>query len=124
MFKLWPKKKQSNSSPNNDSSVPAESTPATGELTWEAQAQTGLDQAMSQAPVPAMLKGKVRRELANAAEAAARAAGRNVVTAEDLMNGLLAKLPSNMRSQVEEAMKGGPDKLKELEKNLKKDIPS
>ncbi len=87
-------------------------------LTWDSQAQQGLDKAMSQAPVPAMLKAKVRRELAGAAEASARQAGRTTVTAEDLLQGLLAKLPAGMRGKVEDAMKGGPDKLKDLQKEL------
>lgn len=117
MFKLFRKKK---SLP--DAEIVPESTssiPATGELTWDAQATQGLEQAIAQAPVPAMLKGRVRTELKSAAEGVARAEGRNTVTAQDLMQGLLSRLPENMRSKVETAMQGGPDKLKDLEKELR-----
>jgi histone H3/H4 len=82
---------------------------------WDATATQALEQAMSQAPVPKMLKGKVKKELKNAAETAAQAANRTTVTAEDLMQGMLAKMPSNMRSKVEDAMQKGPEGLKSLE---------
>lgn len=112
MLNFWRKKSSS-----EESDQPA-STPAEGEMTWDESARSGLQQALAQAPVPAMLKGKVKKELKAAAENHARQAGRTTVTAEDLMNGLLSKLPANMRSQVEEAMQGGPDKLQELQKKL------
>ena len=105
MFKFWPKKKDAAGS---------------DKLTWSAQAEQGLVQALAQAPVPAMLKGRVRSELRNAAEEHARNAGHSEVTPEDLMEGMLSKLPANMRTQVEEAMKKGPEGLKDLEKNLKR----
>lgn len=107
MFKLWPTKKEA-----------GETNPT--ELTWTSQATQGLEQALAQAPVPAMLRGRVRSELVNAAETHARAAGRNEVTPQDLMEGMLRKLPANMRSQVEEAMKKGPAGLKDLEQHLKR----
>src|SRR5687767_11217795 len=106
MFK-WGRKKQDDAA-------------GSAQLTWSAQAEQGLVQALAQAPVPAMMKGRVRSELRNAAEAHALSAGRTEVTPEDLMEGMLSKLPANMRTQVEEAMKKGPEGLKDLEKNLKR----
>lgn len=84
-------------------------------LQWDATATQALEQAISQAPVPKILKGKVKKELKNAAETAARAANHTTVTAEDLMQGMLAKMPSNMRNKVEDAMQKGPEGLKSLE---------
>jgi len=89
-------------------------------LQWDAAATQALNQAMQQAPVPSLLKGKVRSELAKAAEAHAESAGHATVTAEDLMQGLLAKMPAQMKSKVEAAMQQGPEGLKDLEKELKK----
>lgn len=109
MFKFW-KKKQDNNSDQG----------ASNDLTWNAQAEQALEQAVAQAPVPGMLKNRLRNELSNAAEAAARQAGHSEVTAEDLMNGLMAKLPPNMKGQIEDAMKKGPEGLKDLEKKFKK----
>lgn len=87
-------------------------------LTWDATATQALEQAINQAPVPAILKGKVKKELKKAAEAAAQAANRTTVTAEDLMQGMLAKMPAGMRSKVENAMQQGPAGLKNLEEEL------
>lgn len=112
MFKLFRKKKEA-SSPSLPSDAPAE-------LTWDEQATQGLQQALAQAPVPALLKEKVHNELKKAAEDTARAAGRATVTAQDLMEGLLSKLPAGMRDKVTSAMAGGPDKLKDLEQELKR----
>jgi len=106
MFKFFGKSK---------SGAPASDT---GAMTWDPQATQGLEQAMGQAPVPAMLKGRIRQELVSAAEGVAQRAGRTNVTAQDLMEGLLSKLPASMKSKVEDAVKGGPEKLKELEKDL------
>lgn len=89
-------------------------------LPWSKPAQEGLEQAMQQTPVPAMLKMTVRKQLESAAEEAARAAGHNEVTAEDLMQGLLSKLPASMREKVEQAAKLGPDGLKKLQEKLGK----
>lgn len=112
MFKLFRKKKETTPlTPVTSSST---------ELTWDAQATQGLQQALAQAPVPALLKGKVRTELKKAAEDAARAAGRSTVIAQDLMEGLLSKLPAHMRDKVTAAVAGGPEKLKDLEQELKK----
>lgn len=95
-------------------------TPESAALTWSTQAKQGLEQALAQAPVPAMMKGRVRNELKNAAEAHARTVGHSEVTPEDLMEGMLSKLPANMRTKVEDAMKKGPEGLKDLEQDLKR----
>ncbi|MDP3997351.1 MAG: hypothetical protein U1C49_00950 [Candidatus Andersenbacteria bacterium] len=103
MYKFWHKQKQE---------------PAQSDLQWDTQAQQAVDQALAQAPVPAMLKGQVKKELTKAAEAAARAAGHEQVTAEDVMAGLLSKMPAKTRQKVEDAMKGGPEKLRHLQDEL------
>lgn len=100
------RKKQDN---DNDNSAP---------LTWDTTATQALKAAINQAPVPTMLKGKVKKELKKAAETATRSGNRTIVTAEDLMRGMLAKMPANMRSKVEEAMQKGPAGIKNLEKEL------
>lgn len=105
MFKWWPKKN-------------AEAAPRHSALTWSREAAAGLDQALDGAPVPALLKSTVRGQLRHAAEEHARAAGRSEVTAQDLMEGMLSKLPAAMKGQVEEAMKGGPPALEDLQKRL------
>ena len=87
-------------------------------LTWDATATQALEQAMNQAPVPKMLKGKVKNELKKAAENVAQAANRTTVTAEDLMQGMLAKMPANMRNKVEDAMQKGPEGLESLQKEF------
>jgi hypothetical protein len=84
-------------------------------LTWDPTATQALEQAMSQAPVPKMLKGKVKNELKKAAENVTQTANRTTVTAEDLMHGMLAKMPANMRNKVEDAMQQGPEGLKNLQ---------
>lgn len=96
-----------------------DSTEQPSQFTWDEQARQGLEQALKQAPVPTMLRGKVKKEFKRAAEEAARQAGRTTVTAQDLMNGMLAKMPANMRQQVEDAMKKGPDGLENLAKKLR-----
>jgi hypothetical protein len=88
-------------------------------LRWNDEAKKALEQALVQMPVPAMLKGQVRKELETAAENYARGAGRSEVTAQDLMEGMLAKMPPEMRAKVEEAMKQGPAGLKKLQDELK-----
>jgi len=97
-----------------------ESTPQRDGLTWSDAARAGLEQALAQAPVPALLKNRVRGELKSAAEATAQAAGRSEVTPQDLMEGMLSKMPAAMRNQVETAMKGGPEALNDLQKRLQK----
>lgn len=87
---------------------------------WDPPAQTALDQAVSQAPVPAMMKSMVKSQLKKAAEEYTERSGRTLVTAEDLMHGMMAKLPAHMKSKVEDALKKGPDGLKDLESELKK----
>lgn len=98
-------------SKTNSSQVP--------EFTWDTQATQALDQAVSQAPVPGLLKNRMKNELKKAAETHAAAANRTNVTPEDLMNGLLSKLPSSMKERVEKAMQKGPQGLKDLEQDLK-----
>jgi len=107
MNAFWNKKKDSSS---NDEA----------KLTWTAQARAGLEQTLSQAPVPKALRGKVKKELMKAAEEVTRAAGQTEVTAEHLMQGMLAKMPSHMRDQIEQAMQQGPEALKNLEKKLRR----
>ncbi len=92
---------------------------SSSEFSWSQAASDSLNQALAQAPVPAMLKGRVRNELKNAAEERARAAGRSEVTPQDLMEGMLSKMPANMRSKVEAAMKEGPAGLEKLQNDLK-----
>jgi len=108
MFKLWKKHNKKE-----------ESEKSSAVLTWTADASKALEQSVAQAPVPGMLKGRVKNELKEAAEQVASAAGHTEVTAEDLMNGLMSKLPAGMRSQVEQAAKQGPEGLKNLEKKLR-----
>jgi len=78
--------------------------PVTG-LTWSAEASQALELALKQAPVPAMLKGKVRKELEKAAEDTARSAGHSEVGAEDLVNGMMAKLPPHLQKQAQDMIK-------------------
>lgn len=111
MFKFWKKKQAA----GQDAST------SSGKLTWDAQAEAALNQSVAQAPVPKMMKAVVKSQLKKAAEQAARKAGRVTVTAQDLMEGMLSRMPANMRGKVEEAMKKGPSGLKDLEKELKKD---
>jgi hypothetical protein len=87
-------------------------------LAWDPAAEAALEQATHQAPIPAMLRGRVKSELKKAAEEQARKNGHASVTAEDLMNGMLAKLPPSMKAKVEEAMKKGPQGLEDLQNNL------
>ena len=88
-------------------------------MEWEPQATTALEQSLSQTPVPAALKGTVKKKLMKAAEEQARKSGRNQVSAEDLMEGLLSQMPASMRAKVEQAAKQGPAGLKNLENDLK-----
>jgi len=86
-------------------------------LTWDPAATQGVEQALTQAPVPKALRGRLKKELRKAAEEAAREDGATHVKPEHLMSGMLAKMPENMRSQIEEAMRTG--NTAQLE-NLKK----
>ncbi len=105
MFKLWKKQGKSEDAAGRQ---------------WDEKAKQALDQAVAQAPVPKMLKGQVRQRLAKAAEAEAQKNGRTQVTPEDLMAGLLAHLPVDVRNQIEQAAKQGPEGLKKLQKNFGK----
>jgi hypothetical protein len=88
------------------------------QMAWDDQARQALDQAVAQAPVPAMLRGRMRAELEKAGEEHARKHGHTSVTAQDLMEGLLSKLPESMRSKIEDAAKKGPAGLADLQKEL------
>lgn len=115
MFKKWFSRSTASSQPTSEpitnqptSNEPPASQPTNEpikneptKLTWSSQATQALDMALKQAPVPKLLKGKLRKELISAAEAHATQAGHSEVTAEDLVNGLMAKIPENMRGQVE-----------------------
>ena len=114
MFSFW-QKKSSNKRKNEATSQNAPSDT----LTWDAAAKKALAQAVGQAPVPGIMKQRVRRELAQAAEEHARNAGKSTVYAEDLMQGIMARLPEGMRKKVENAAKEGPDGLKKLQDELK-----
>jgi hypothetical protein len=89
-------------------------------LSWDNSAVQALAQAVSQAPVPSMLKGRIKSELSKAAEEAARKEGKTTVTAQHLMAGILARLPEDMRKKVESAAKEGPAGLKKLQNELGK----
>jgi hypothetical protein len=94
-------------------------SPDTAAVTWEEGAKQSIEQAVVQAPVPAVLKGRIKQELMKAAEVAAQKAGRTKVTPEDVMAGLLAKMPAAMRNKVEQAIQEGPEGLKNLERDLR-----
>lgn len=88
-------------------------------VAWSESASQALEQAVAGAPVPGPLKGTMAKELTKAAERHAIEAGHSEVTPEDLMNGLLAKLPDKMKNKVEDAIQQGPQGLKNLENDLK-----
>ncbi|OGY30944.1 MAG: hypothetical protein A3C02_01095 [Candidatus Andersenbacteria bacterium RIFCSPHIGHO2_02_FULL_45_11] len=107
MFSLFKKKSKEEPTTDNES------------MRWDASATQALQQAVAQAPVPGVMKQQVKRQLQQAAEEYARNAGKTSVSPEDLMNGLMSRLPENMRKKVEEAAKKGPEGLKDLEKEIK-----
>jgi histone H3/H4 len=88
------------------------------DMQWDDAATQALHQATAQAPVPGIMKQQVKKQLQQAAEEYARNAGKKTVSAEDLMQGLMAKLPENMRRKVEDAAKQGPDGIKKLQDEL------
>lgn len=108
MFKFLNKKKENNNEVVKQASIE-----------WDSQATKALEQSLSQAPVPGPLKGTVKKKLMQAAEEHARKAGHSQVSAQDLMEGMLAQMPANMRAKVEKAAKQGPNGLKNLESELK-----
>lgn len=87
-------------------------------LTWHAQATEALEQAVAGAPVPSLLKKRLRKELTSAAEAHARKHGRSEVSPEDLMQGLLSKMPAEMKNRIMQAARKGPQGLQLLQKQL------
>lgn len=108
MFNIW--KKQSSEDANSSSS--------SEKLTWDKSALQALAQSVAQAPVPSMLKGRVKAELSKAAEEIARKEGKTLVTAQHLMAGILSRLPEDMKKKVESAAKEGPEGLKKLQDEL------
>ncbi len=116
MFSLW-KKKSNEKSESLSPHAPQQQS--SGALSWDKSAVQALAQAVSQAPVPSMMKQRVKQELSHAAEEAARKEGKNTVTAQHLMAGILSRLPANMRKKVEDAAKQGPAGLKKLQDELK-----
>ncbi len=109
MFKLWKKQPATEPAASSSSST----------IPWSPEAKQALEQAVSQAPVPAMMRGMVKKELEKAGEEHAQKSGHATVTPEDLMQGLMAKLPADMKAKVEDAMKKGPEGLQDLQKDLK-----
>lgn len=87
-------------------------------LPWDHAASSALERALQQTPIPALLRGTVKKELARAAEAHARDHGRTTVTAEDLMQSLLTKMPAHIREKVEQAIKQGPAGMNKLKREL------
>lgn len=92
----------------------------TTKLTWQQEATDALEQAVSGAPVPKLMKMRLRKELIKTAEAKARAAGKSEVSAHDLMEGLMSKLPAEMRNQIQQAAQRGPKGLEQLQKKFQK----
>ena len=90
-----------------------------GGLTWDPAASEAIQKALKQAPIPSMLQGRIKKELSKAAEEAARHANSDRVLAEHVMQGMLAKMPANIRDQVQSAMQGGPEELDKLQKKLR-----
>lgn len=88
-------------------------------MVWDTTATQALEQAVAQAPVPSMMKQQAKRQLKMAAEEYARGKGKTTVSAQDLMEGLMSRLPDTMRKKVEEAAKKGPEGLKDLEKEVR-----
>lgn len=107
MLKFWKKKKPQ-----------AESSSQSTQLVWDPQAEAALNQAAAQAPIPKLLRSTVIKQMRDAAETAAREAGRTTVTAADLMTGLLSKVPPAMRAKIEDTLKNNPEDLKKLQKDL------
>jgi len=103
MFKNWFKKEKA--ADQSSDSV----------MTWDGQATQALEMAVAQAPVPQMVKGKLRTEMKKMAEAEAQKNNRHNVTAEDLLQGMMAKLPSHMQDKVKGMIEKGevdPSQLK------------
>ncbi len=88
-------------------------------LAWDEAAKKSIEQAMANAPVPRLLRGRVMQGLIQAAEEKATEAGRDTVTAEDVVAGLLAKMPPALRDKVSQAIQKGPEGLKNLEQELR-----
>ncbi|MBI1833405.1 MAG: hypothetical protein HYR90_01120 [Candidatus Andersenbacteria bacterium] len=118
MLSFFRKKKKEEKPINAPIPAPVEGSSVSDSITWSSEATEALEQTLAQAPIPKLLKGKVRRDLKKAAEAAAQKSGRTQVSAHDLMQGFMNKLPAEMRNQVEQAARKGPEGLKLLQKKL------
>lgn len=92
-------------------------------LPWSPEAEQAVEQALSQSPVPALLRGPLRSKLRHAAEDAARVAQHETVQPEDLMQGLMGLLPPSVRATIEQRMKEGPEGLKKLQDDMKNATP-
>lgn len=117
MKAFWRKRKQEQ---------PTETAPCKDEsISWSSDATTAIGQALAQAPIPAILKGKIRKELMAAAEEAAQVAHHSEVTPQDVMQGLLAKIPASVQSQVAAAMASkDPHQIAKLQQQLKNYRPN
>jgi hypothetical protein len=89
------------------------------DLLWDPSASEAIQMAMQQAPIPKMLQGRIRKELRKAAEETARQVKSDRVLAEHVMQGMLAKMPANIRDQVQSAMQSGPSEIAKLQKKLR-----
>lgn len=116
LFKRGKKKQQK--SENTPTPAPVEGNAPSDALTWSKEAEDALSQATSQAPVPKIVKSRLKKELRKAAEAEAKKAGRTEVSAHDLMQGLMGKMPAEMRNRVEQAARKGPQGMELLQKQL------
>lgn len=89
-------------------------------LPWDKQAEEALEQASSQVPGPKFVANQLKKRLRNKAEEVAHDAGHTEVKPEDLMEGLLAMLPENMRETVEQRMAEGPEGIEKLKNEFTK----
>jgi hypothetical protein len=90
------------------------------DLPWNKQAEDALEQASSQVPGPKFVANQLKKRLRSKAEEVARTAGHEEVKPEDLMEGLLAMLPENMRETVEQRMAEGPEGIEKLKNEFTK----
>lgn len=119
MVAFWNKKKKEKTETSIVDAPADTSVVQNEELTWDDRASQALEQAAAQAPVPSIMKKKIRNELKKAAEEFTKKDNRTTVSPEDLMQGLMSKLPANMRGKIENAAKEGPEGLKKLEKEMR-----
>jgi hypothetical protein len=101
MFKNWFQKDKSAPSPS-------------GKVAWTAEATQALDEAVAQAPVPQLLKNRLKKELKKTAEDHAQKNNRTTVTPQDLLEGLMTRLPAHMQQKVKDMMEKGSVNPNEL----------